>query len=368
MSALHLAEQATLGTLMLDPGLPAQTAAWLRSEDFAHAWHAQVHTAIHELNAAHEPVSAHRVGLRLIDRLGRREADVPHLVDLLQAVPTRAAGREYAVLVVEGSLRRQVACTGVLLQAAALNAAATGQTATLDVVTGQIDATAVAAEQRWELATGRRAGSAGIQDRALRPVAVATGAHVAADRALAAHPLPTGEEGESREITLVAALINHPDQIPVVSSWLRAETLTSTTWRPVYEALVNLHEAARTIDEVTVSWELHRNSALHGPAPDPEVLREEVAHAGIIDVATAARAVAGDQLRLTADRAATALRVDAANPGLDLRDLLGTVGLLTAAVRAQAAHLHPTPRLVAPRPDTFAPVGRVADGEWVLSR
>ena len=49
--------------------------------------------------------------------------DLRVILDLLAAVPTRPRPAEYAAVVLEASLRRQVACHGVLLQAAALAAA-----------------------------------------------------------------------------------------------------------------------------------------------------------------------------------------------------------------------------------------------------
>ena len=55
MNALHLAEQAALGALMLDPALATQVAIWMRADDFQHPWHAEVYTVIRELTAARTP-------------------------------------------------------------------------------------------------------------------------------------------------------------------------------------------------------------------------------------------------------------------------------------------------------------------------
>ena len=148
MNAVHLAEQATLGALMLERELAADVTTWLRAEDFDHPWHRSVYASIRELHAAHAPVDPQRVGLALADRLGPR-ADLPHLLDLLQAAPTRPVGHRYAAMVLEASLRRDTACQGVLLQAAALSAGLSQHSRPVTAVVAQVDASLDHAEHRW---------------------------------------------------------------------------------------------------------------------------------------------------------------------------------------------------------------------------
>lgn len=346
MTALHLAEQATLGVLMLDPQLPARTVRWLRSEDFDLAWHGRVHAAIRELTVAGQRADARAVGALLLDRHGAPAANLPGLVDLLQAAPAHPVGTRYAAVVLEGSLRRQVAAAGVLLKGAALATALAGDPGPVRDACDRVEQLIASAEHRYAAAMRTM--------RTLVPVprvptAVAAAplwpSALAADRALSEHPAPSTEEVTRREAVLVAALIARPASVPSVSAWLRPEALTSQTWRPVYRAVLQLHGTGQAVDEVTVAWEVHRCSAIHGPGPSTPELRDAVADAGPVSVGYAARMVAADQLRLTADRAAVALRVDAANPGLDLGDLLGTAAILTAALRSTAA-----PVAIASRP------------------
>ena len=356
MTALHLAEQATLGALMLDPQLPARTARWLRSEDFDLAWHGRVHAAIRELTVAGQRADARAVGALLLDHLGAAAANLSGLVDLLQAAPTQPVGARYAAVVLEGSLRRQVAAAGVLLKGAALATALARDPGPVQDACDRVEDLVASAEQRHAAATGTTRTLAPVP-RASAKVAMAplwTSA-LAVDRALAQHPRPSTEEVARREAALVAALISRPASVPGVTEWLRPEALTSQTWRPVYRAVLQLHGTGQAVDEVTVAWEVHRCSAIHGPGPSTQELRDAVADAGPVSVAYAARMVAADQLRLTADRAAVALRVDAANPGLDLGDLLGTAGILTAALRSAAAPVaiaarRPVERHVEPSP------------------
>jgi replicative DNA helicase len=330
VTALHLAEQATLGALMLDPQLPSRTAPWLRSEDFDRAWHGQVHAVIRELVVAGQRADARAVGALLLERHGAPAANLPGLVDLLQAAPAHPVGAHYAAVVLEGSLRRQVAAAGVLLKGAALATALASDPGPVQDACDRVEELIASAEHRYAAAVGTMRTLV-PEPRVSMAVAPLWPSALAADRVLIEHPTPSTEEVTRREATLVAALIARPASVPSVSEWLRPEALTSQTWRPVYRAVLQLHGTGQVVDEVTVAWEVHRCSAIHGSGPSTPELRDAVAHAGPVSVAYAARMVAADQVRLTAERAAVALRVDAANPGLDLGDLLGTAGILTAA-------------------------------------
>ena len=160
MNALHLAEQATLGALMLERDLAESVTGWLRAEDFADPWHREVYASMRELHAAHDPLDPQRVASALTDRVGHHQAQQPHLVDLLQAAPIRPNGRRYAAMVLEASLRRQVAGQGVLLRAAALSAALSGHGRPVAGVTAVVDDALDRAEDRWSAAAaGRSAGT-----------------------------------------------------------------------------------------------------------------------------------------------------------------------------------------------------------------
>ena len=339
MNALHLAEQAALGALMLDPPLATQVTTWMRADDFQHPWHAEVYTVIRELTAARTPCVPRLVAPALTDRVGSTQADLPRIVDLLQAAGSASAGRHYAAMVLDGSLRRQTAGYGVLLKGAALTSSATGSAAAVFAVCAQVDAAVDAGAHRWALATtaDHPATIAAARDdtEQLRPVApVATS--VGADRMLTRHPLPAPDEVADHEAQLITALIGQPSHLEQVADWLDPHQVTSATWRPVYEALLSLHATGTPIDAVTVAWQTHRTAATHGPGPATRDLRDAVTHATALDVPHVARLVAGDHLRLTADTAARALLVDTANPGLTITDLLGTARLITQTLRAAA--------------------------------
>lgn len=334
MNAVHLAERATLGCLLLEPTLMDSVSSWLRAEDFNHPWHRSVFATIRELHVARAPLDPASVGQAVVRRLGHRKADLPRVVDLLQAAPIHPHGQRYASMVLEASLRREVACQGVLLQEAALSASLSQRSSPVTRITALVDATLTQAEGRWLTATGGRAEPgprAGWESRN-REHDTALGA----DRLLRAHPPLDLAEVCLHEERLVASLISHPSQIVATATWLRPDAVSHPEWRPVYTAIVQMAELGQPIDVVTVAWEVHRTSARLGPGPGTRTLREAADLSVTDDPRSLGRVVACDHLRVTADHAADALRTAASSPGLELVDVLHTGRLLAAAVRETA--------------------------------
>jgi replicative DNA helicase len=338
VKADRLAEAATLGSLLLEPAALGDVARWLRPGDFAHWWHAEMYTVMRERLAAGQPVHPEAVGLHLKDRLGPRRADLPRIVDLLQAAPVRPQPLRYAAMVLESSLRREIAGQGGLLRAAALSAALAQESRPLTAVTAMVEATLAAAEQRWQLASGE-AASAVLTHAGLAPVLRNTDRALGADRLLSAHPALDQREVREHEQRLVAVLITHPAQVPATTRWLHPEALVDRPWRAVYSALVDLVERGEPADLVTVAWEVQRASRRRGPGPDWSTLARAVDAAATDDLGYVGRTVAGDLVRRTADSAARSLQAAAANPGVDVRDLVETGRLLTQTVCLAAAGL-----------------------------
>ena len=149
MNVAVLAEQATLGSLMLTPAQANNVTGWLRAGDFSHPWHQAIYTTLRERLTAGEPIDPVSVGHQMVDRHGHRRADLPRLASLLEAVPPRGEPRRYAVMVLESALRREVTGYGVLLQAGALSAQLAGQAANLTRVTTLVEDALNAAASRW---------------------------------------------------------------------------------------------------------------------------------------------------------------------------------------------------------------------------
>jgi replicative DNA helicase len=337
-----LAEQATLGSLLTEPTAVAQVTKWLRAGDFCHPWHQAVYTVIRERHAAGAAIDPQAVGADLVDRHGYRRADLPRIIDLLQAAPVRPAAATYATMVLEAALRREVAAQGVLLKAAALSAALAGESRPAVIVAAMVDAVLDSAAYRWAAATGDQNTVPPRTAPLCAPIRAAVrnrDDRLGADRFLSAHPPLDDAAAAQNEAELVASLVSHPTQIAETAGWLRPDALTNTAWRPVYACLVQLAELDRPVDVVTVAWEVQRTSARLGPGPGIRDLRTAVDATASYDPGWLGRRVAADQLRRTADRAADALQTAADNPGLDLRDLLTTGHLCTEALRTTAAPL-----------------------------
>ena len=278
VNAVHLAEQATLGALMLEP-----RARRRRHDVVARGG---LRRPVAPLGLRQHPraprgprtrgpaASRPRVGRPARTR-GRTCRD---LLDLLQAAPTRPVGHRYAAMVLEASLRREIACHGVLLQAAALSARVVAAQPARHVQSSR--RSMPASTRRAPVALTRRVTSS----RPARCRAVGLGIPVSAlgaDRFLQAHPALDPAAVRRGEEALIASLIAHPDHIGEVARWLRPDALTHATWRPVYAAVIQLAELGEPVDVVTVAWEVHRASSRLGPGPGTRELRDAVESAGL---------------------------------------------------------------------------------------
>lgn len=350
MKVVPLAERAVLGALLTVPGTdkassgptgPEAMTGWLRPEDFADPWHAEAYRTTRALLCAGDSAGPEAVGLDMLRRLGPTRADVVRVAGLLRDVPPHARPETYAVMVLEASLRREVAAQGVLLRAGALQAGLDGSARPMIAISALVEDVLDRAADRWATATGQpQPGGARRAPVPLRSSTAGVGGALGADRLLAVHPSPTKGQVAEHEATLIAALITHPAQVGATSAWLRPAALTNRTWRPVYEAVLRLHTyGRRPLDAVTVFWETQRAARTAGPGPDPRAGMALVERCVTVQPGYAARQVAADHLRLAADRTAESLYTAAANAGLDLNDVLGTGHILTEALRMGARPL-----------------------------
>jgi hypothetical protein len=335
----RLSEQSTLGALMLHPEALDEVRRWLRPDDFADTWHAQVYAAMLERQGV-GGLDPNSMAAVLVDRLGLEPAHLPRFADLLHATPPLPQPLPYARMVLDAGLRREAAGLGILLQAAALattvDHSARPLTATCLVVDAGLDVVA----GRWDQAGGLR-GSPVVVPLHLRAATANTGAtaRLAAEKYLTAHP--PRDLGAEREhvIALVGTLVAHPDLIGSVAEWLTPNRIADPAWRLIYGATIELAELGQQVDLTTVAWAVHAH-AHHGPAlPSLEELR------GVVDAGWYAhppemiRTVACDQARAIADLGAAHLRTGAANPGVLVTDLVDAGHTITAALRTISAAL-----------------------------
>ena len=381
MTPGQLAERATLGTLLVDPRQLGTVAGWLRPSDFAHWWHTEVYRALlanPQLAARGDPgATAEHIRAALVDTLGYPRSDPPGLHTLMRTAPPRPVAARYAAMVLEASIRRQVASLAVHLPAAAVpdpalldpdsrrstdhlvlaSRSLRDVTAVVEPVLADLGAqwaaavTATSQQMTRDLAQGPvdavpRGAFGGVVDvdadarRTDRRRELA----VVADRAVRTAPARSPADARADAARLVAALVTRPDRLDTVAGWLRPEEVARPA-RAAYEALLALHQERVPIDPITVCWETQRASRARGTGPEAGELVRQVDAAELVDVDALIRTVAHDTLRRTAASAADGMRAAAANPGLTVGDVLDAAAwaaqALTRAAHDLGAAIHP---------------------------
>ncbi len=337
---VRLAEQATLGSLLVNPDHTAEITAWLRGQDFTDPWHRQVWTLLREAHTAGTPLDAIGLGAALRERLAPHQVQLVRVHDLLRAAPAKADARPSARVVVDHGVRREVASQTVLLEAAALAAATNLEAKAITSASRVVGAAVLLAAERW--ADSRGLDTPRIADRLPAQVRAAgrdTDLRLAADRYLSCHTAPDPAAVAVHEARLVACLVTHPTAIAPTIAWLEPQQLTNPTWRAVYAALGDLAATGGDVDLVTLSAQILRSAKRHGPGPDLEVLLRGV------DAETASlpghlrKVVAGDQLRATAATGALLLRTTAEDPTTAVPELLDEAHVVLERLRHLATVL-----------------------------
>jgi replicative DNA helicase len=335
VSAADLAEQATLGALMLRPEPEAGVWSWLRASDFAKPWHRDVYKVLRELHDAGRGTSVGEVAPALADRLGVRRAGLPRLHDLVQAVPPDPDAGEYARFVLDGGVRRELAQQAIVLRAGARAAAVQQSPQPLLAALRSVAAVVDGAQHRVQLARtepvprGDAPAGEHLTPAVLEPLG--------ADRFVSAYVTPPTGEVVEHERHLVGALIARPDCIPDVANVMDPTLVTNKRWAATYALVVDMHRGGRRIDLVTVAWQ--SESALT-PDVRPSIrdLAAAVDDGAYADVAHTRHLVAANGLVYLADRHAASLTERLASPRSDVLAIIDeyrtTLGSLQAASAA----------------------------------
>ena len=101
------AEEACLGSMMIDPDAPLHVRDWLSPDDFYVGRNKDICRAIYELFDSNEPIDLITVENRL-ERDGATDIDMSYLASLINTVPTPVNIRQYAKYVTELSTRRRM--------------------------------------------------------------------------------------------------------------------------------------------------------------------------------------------------------------------------------------------------------------------
>ncbi|WP_199421668.1 DnaB-like helicase N-terminal domain-containing protein [Actinotalea solisilvae] len=337
-AAAELAERALLGSLLLDPEGLRAVRPWLRTADFTDPRHGQLYALLCERHVAGEATDPMAISSALVGRLAGPSPGVM-VHDCLEAVPAVASPQTYARIVAEAGLRREIAGLGVLLRAGALQSWLSRESVPMASTCALVDAALVSVGRRWDAATGAPRSRQSTSPIQLNAALRNPNLRVGADKLLQAHPDRDVAAEHLHEALFVGSLITHPREVPAVGRHLRPQRFSSGPWRTVYGATLELAELGQPVDLVTVAHATARLSH-HGQAtPSLRELLEVTDAARHTAPRAAEQVVWVDQLRRIADNGADQLRKGAANPGLNLTDLVDTGRLITTALRDGAGML-----------------------------
>ena len=248
-------EAATLGSLLWDPGPITGVRGWLGGSDFINPWHAEVYRTLRTHIGPPAPGFPIGVGLALRDRLGSRRADLPRFAALAGDAPHRPDPVAYARLVLEASLRRQIATYGLVLRAGALATAAQRDPQPLHDALKHVHAWTQKARAQWRAAQDGGRVWFNADTAATARLDILLGA----DRFLATHPTPTAAAVVESERLLVGALLTGPNRIPAVTA-IRADTLLDPLANAALAAIRTLTQTGQHIDAITIAAHLWRTT------------------------------------------------------------------------------------------------------------
>ena len=314
MDDASIPERFLLGALIVSPVDRDRVLAVIGPSDFADPWHQDVAAVLTE----HPAADLVDLARWLRRRIGPARADVPRLHTLVHDLPLTVDADAWARLVLEASLRRQVAQAAVLVEACRAVEA-----------TGPDQVRALTSTVRDLLAAiGERSARAQGRDIPGVPVAAARGDAVheqllGADRLLAGvEPIDVAEVREV-EVRFIGSLLSHPDRILSWADHIRPEWLTATQWAPVLAVVQRRAELGETLDVVSVCWETAR-TARPGRWPGFEAVNAAAEDWCWLDPDPLGRQVARQLLVRGAVNGAASIRAAAHNPAVTLPDLLDT--------------------------------------------
>lgn len=230
-------EEALLGALLYDPSLVAEIPQLL-PRHFSDSYRAEVFAAITDVHTALPDMRGAE-----FTRLVAHQVDTPPWETeldgwALSSNPSSAAA--YGRLVHEAAVRRELI--------------------------GH-------AERLAELAGPDRGVDPSLDH--LADLASALRLHAADGEATVAHYLPIYDTEQQlralQEDQILADLIQHPDLVPEVAGWLDPAVFTAPHRRQVFEAIISVELYGDPVEELTITWEIHRERALTAylhPEPD----------------------------------------------------------------------------------------------------
>lgn len=368
-----LAEQALLGAVLWDPRR-LSAVDWLRPDDFYRPIHqgifetwtllaqhdrAQLPQLLTELR--HHEVrtgTAINVGVVIADLLAATPAaptSQPPNPDQSPAVPVEQAQHvQYARLVLEASVRREVRAMGCRIDQAA-EASAPAQPQSPLIATESV---AEALTRQIEQAATRLSD---LTERLIAARDPAPGPGVGSSVPSVPVTVTRYRDQARAEGALIGACLVYPAVRELAVGRLRPDDLSTPEAARSWTSIVALHSSGASVDFVLVAAHQHRDSAhVATPALRPTDLARLAQRADISSGYYALASVTHSALVRAADRSNRLLDALAADPALSTEALLsttrGALAQLGGDIRRLAADsIQPRARTPAPRPPMANP-------------
>jgi replicative DNA helicase len=313
MTSVEFVENALIGSLLND-STRRDELPWLRAEDFTNPLCLAIWRHLESGNPPHCHPLTDLVDLS--EALGRdyelhpRLRSPAELATLQIQTPEKPAVAEYGRILVEATIRRQVAAMGLRLESLATRE----PEQIVDSVANAL-ASLERLDQRWQVSMGQRA-QVDVDHVA---VAVSVCADEFSPPAADAENLPADHDMDQQlaeEAVIGATVHDWPlgARAHVLES-VRKSDFTDARAAATWQALEHLTERAAPIDEITVAWQVLRARSRTGDGLTVQELREtrDAALFHEMGAATLARStvtrVAG-QAKFAISRCAEDLRID----------------------------------------------------------
>ncbi|MFE3774515.1 DnaB-like helicase N-terminal domain-containing protein [Streptomyces sp. NPDC059122] len=336
MNPLLAAEQAVLGSVLLDPDQLSHLD-WLAPDHFYRPVHRALFAALRKLrNDGHPALAEKSVPLSwvtdAVDEAGLhvRGLTTTYTHTLTSACPRPAHAPVYGRMVLEGAIHRSITEHAIRLHQAAradaLRGEVEGALHYADVLTGVLNDLA----QRW-----------GTEPRPVAPAAPPATAPVSPP------PVRTERVAEDEQF-LLAVLTEQPKAMHEVVGWLRPRDFADPTHGQLYRCLGALHHRGEPIDRITLLWEAQRRGLLADGTLSGEQLTAICDGVGPGSADWLGQLVLRSSVTRTAATSARAIRALAENealaPGRLINHALHALGPLDEVrTRWQSANGRPTP-------------------------
>ena len=343
MNPLLSAEQAVLGSVLLDPGQLAHLD-WLAPDHFYRPVHQALFAALRKLRNDGHPALATETSVPplswvtdTVDEASRHvrglTAAYPHT--LISACPRSEHAPVYGRMVLEGAIHRSITEHAIRLHQAARADALRGE------VEGALHYADVLSDVLNDLA--RRWGT---EPRAVPP------SPLSATTPFVTPPVRAAQVAEDERF-LLAVLVERPGAMDQVVGWLRPGDFADPAHGQLYRCLGALHHRGEPIDRITLLWEAQQRGLLAYGTLTNDQLTAICDGVGAGSAEWLGEQVMRSSVTRTAATSARAVQSLAENetlaPGRLINHALHALGPFDdVRTRWQAANGRPTPRPPAP--------------------